>query len=67
VPAAELLAGNCNLDRKNPRIKEDIAHLPPGSRVALWGKISETVIRKSSRSVPLRILSTVSSIFGPAS
>ena len=29
VPAAELLAGNCNLDRKNPRAKEDIAHLPP--------------------------------------
>ena len=29
VPAAELLASNCNLDRKNPRAKEDIAHLPP--------------------------------------
>jgi hypothetical protein len=29
VPAAELLANNCNLDRKNPRGKEDIAHLPP--------------------------------------
>ncbi len=29
VPAAELLANNCNLDRKNPRAKEDIAHLPP--------------------------------------
>ena len=28
-PAAELLASNCNLDRKNPRGKEDIAHLPP--------------------------------------
>jgi type I restriction enzyme M protein len=29
VPAAELLANGCNLDRKNPRAKEDIAHLPP--------------------------------------
>jgi type I restriction enzyme M protein len=29
VPAAELLADNCNLDRKNPRAKEDITHLPP--------------------------------------
>ena len=24
-----LLANNCNLDRKNPRAKEDITHLPP--------------------------------------
>jgi type I restriction enzyme M protein len=29
VPAAEILAKGCNLDRKNPRAKEDIAHLPP--------------------------------------
>jgi type I restriction enzyme M protein len=29
VPSAELLANGCNLDRKNPRAKEDIAHLPP--------------------------------------
>jgi type I restriction enzyme M protein len=29
VPGKELLANNCNLDRKNPRAKEDIAHLPP--------------------------------------
>jgi type I restriction enzyme M protein len=29
VPAAELLASGCNLDRKNPRAKEDITHLPP--------------------------------------
>lgn len=29
VPAAELLANGCNLDRKNPRGKEDITHLPP--------------------------------------
>jgi type I restriction enzyme M protein len=29
VPAAELLANGGNLDRKNPRAKEDITHLPP--------------------------------------
>jgi type I restriction enzyme M protein len=29
ISAAEILANNCNLDRKNPRTKEDIAHLPP--------------------------------------
>ena len=29
VPAEDLLATGCNLDRKNPRAKEDIAHLPP--------------------------------------
>ena len=29
VPSAELLANGCNLDRKNPRAKEDITHLPP--------------------------------------
>jgi type I restriction enzyme M protein len=29
VPAEELLANNCNLDRKNPRGRQDIAHLPP--------------------------------------
>ncbi|MBI2993621.1 MAG: N-6 DNA methylase [Gammaproteobacteria bacterium] len=34
VPAAELLAANCNLDRKNPHGKEDITHLPPDQLVA---------------------------------
>ena len=29
VPAAELFADGCNLDRKNPSVKEDITHLPP--------------------------------------
>jgi len=29
VPAAELLANGCNLDRKNPSAREDIIHLPP--------------------------------------
>jgi type I restriction enzyme M protein len=34
VPAADLLANNCNLDRKNPHAKEDITHLPPEQLVA---------------------------------
>ncbi|MFN7943043.1 MAG: class I SAM-dependent DNA methyltransferase [Thermoanaerobaculia bacterium] len=34
VPATELLANGCNLDRKNPRAKEDITHLPPEVLVA---------------------------------
>jgi len=34
VPAEELLANNCNLDRKNPRAKQDITHLPPEQIVA---------------------------------
>ena len=29
VPAAELLANGCNLDRENPSAKEDFEHLPP--------------------------------------
>lgn len=29
ISASELLANNCNLDRKNPRGKTDITHLPP--------------------------------------
>jgi type I restriction enzyme M protein len=34
VPAAVLLANGCNLDRKNPRAKEDITHLPPAQLAA---------------------------------
>jgi len=34
VPAEDLLANNCNLDRKNPRAKQDITHLPPEKIVA---------------------------------
>jgi type I restriction enzyme M protein len=34
VPAAELLANTCNLDRENPNAKEDITHLPPEQLVA---------------------------------
>ncbi len=34
VPATELLANGCNLDRKNPAAKEDITHLPPAQLAA---------------------------------
>jgi type I restriction enzyme M protein len=34
VPAEELLAAGCNLDRKNPRGKADIEHMPPEELVA---------------------------------
>jgi len=29
VPAAEILANNCNLDIKNPNAAQDLKHLPP--------------------------------------
>ena len=29
VSAADIIADGCNLDRKNPRAKQDITHLPP--------------------------------------
>lgn len=34
IAAADILAGGCNLDRKNPHAKEDITHLPPEDLVA---------------------------------
>lgn len=42
VPVAELLGNNCNLDRKNPNSKEDIAHLPPEQLV-------ESILLKEQR------------------
>ena len=42
VSAAELLANNCNLDRKNPNGKEDITHLPPEQLV-------ESILHKEQR------------------
>ena len=42
VSADELLANNCNLDRKNPNGKEDIAHLPPE-------QLLESIIHKEQR------------------
>ena len=40
--AAELLAAGCNLDRKNPRAKEDITHLPPE-------QLAQSVLEKEQR------------------
>ena len=34
IPAKEILANGCNLDRKNPTVKEDITHLPPEQLIA---------------------------------
>lgn len=49
VPASDLLVGNCNLDRKNPRAKEDITHLPPEQLAAgileKEKRIAEIVVR----------------------
>jgi hypothetical protein len=44
VPAAaHLLANGCNLDRKNPSAKADIAHLPPEQLAAIrLGRILKT-------------------------
>ena len=42
VPAAELLANNCNFDRKNPRGREDITHSPPEQLV-------ESIMQKEQR------------------
>jgi len=44
LSASELLAKSCNLDRKNPRAKEDIAHLPPEQLV-------ESILEKEHRIV----------------
>ena len=42
VPAAELLAAGCNLDRKNPHAKPDMEHLPPAELV-------ESILKKEAR------------------
>lgn len=42
VPAEELLAANCNLDRKNPRGGEDFEHLPPE-------QLAEDILQKELR------------------
>lgn len=42
VSARELLENGCNLDRKNPSAKEDIAHLPPE-------QIVEDILKKEQR------------------
>jgi len=46
VPVAELLATNCNLDRKNPNAVADITHLPPEELV-------ESILHKEQRIVEI--------------
>jgi type I restriction enzyme M protein len=46
VPAKELLANNCNLDRKNPLGRQDITHLPPEQLV-------ESILDKERRIVEI--------------
>jgi len=42
VPVSELLASGCNLDRKNPRAREDFAHVPPE-------QLADDILRKEHR------------------
>ena len=42
VPAEELLANACNLDRKNPNAKTDFEHLPPE-------ELADSIIKKEQR------------------
>ena len=42
IPAADILAKGCNLDRKNPHAKEDITHLPPE-------QLAESIMQKEQR------------------
>lgn len=58
VPAAELLANGCNLDRKNPRAKEDITHLPPEVLVG-------SILEKERRI--LELAEKIQSLLGAAS
>ncbi len=64
VPAAELLANGCNLDRKNPNAKPDAEHLPPEQLVesilakeakiaAIVGEIKSATRRGRQMSFPL--------------
>lgn len=46
VPANELLASDCNLDRKNPRARQNIALLPPD-------KLVENIRAKQSRIIEI--------------
>jgi type I restriction enzyme M protein len=46
VSATEILANNCNLDRKNPSGKVDIAHLPPE-------QLAASILEKEKRIVEI--------------
>ncbi len=49
VVVTDLLASNCNLDRKNPRGKEDIAHLPPEQLAAGILEIEQRIAEITQR------------------
>ncbi|MGI8688608.1 MAG: type I restriction-modification system subunit M [Thermomicrobiales bacterium] len=42
VPAADILANGCNLDSKNPRARQDFAHLPPA-------QLADDILAKEQR------------------
>ena len=46
VPASDVLAANCNLDRKNPRAAQDLEHLPPEQLV-------ESILEKERRIIEI--------------
>ena len=46
VPAAELLANGCNLDRKNPNAATDFEHLPPE-------QLADDILKKEQRIVEI--------------
>jgi type I restriction enzyme M protein len=55
VPAAELLANNCNLDRKNPNAAADYEHMPPEQLV-------EDILAKEQRII--EILGEIRALLG---
>jgi len=55
VSATELIDGGFNLDRKNPRGKEDIAHLPPEELV-------ESIMQKEQRI--MEIMGNIKALLG---
>lgn len=46
IPATELLASGCNLDRKNPSAVDDFEHLPPA-------QIADDILAKEQRIVDI--------------
>ena len=46
VPAGEILANNCNLDRKNPNAAQDLEHLPPA-------QLADDILAKEQRIMEL--------------
>jgi type I restriction enzyme M protein len=46
MPASELLANGCNLDRKNPNDATEFEHLPPE-------RLADDILRKEQRIVEI--------------